>query len=92
MGAMAAMQRRLPCFVVTQKLRDVGKKFRFIFPVMSVFFLCFFLLYFFCFGRNGVAFFLLLLFPVILAVSVCLCQSFCCSLNAFVLVLVAQKN
>ena len=29
--------------MVTQKLQAVGKKFRFIFPVMSVFFLCFFL-------------------------------------------------
>ena len=92
MGAMAAMQRRLPCFVVTQKLRDVGNKFRFIFPFMSVFFSVFFPALLLLFRAKWCCFFLLLLFPVILAVSVCLCQSFCCSLNAFVLVLVAQKN
>ena len=90
--AMATTQRRLPCVVVTQKLRAVSKESKFIFPVLFPFSLCFSCQYLFCFGRNGVAFFLLLLFLVILAVSVCLYRSFCCSSNGFVLVLVTQKH
>lgn len=88
---MAAMQRRLPCFVVTQKLQDAGKKFRFIFPVMSVFFLCFFLLYFFCFVQEQCCFFCLLLFVAILTVFVCPFWSFSCTNFAAVLELAVRK-
>ena len=67
---VATMQRCIPCVLGPRKLFGDEKPNRFVVLVLSSFPLHFFPLYLFCFGQNGVAFFLLLLFAVILAVFV----------------------